>query len=275
MDKATREAAAETIEEGFYRILARIGDERQLRKRREQLHNVWLQLTLPGLDLLDSLTGPIKIGLGTVFEDLALVLARHQFDRVLPQYEVKGYLNPQTLLLIDDILADYKDRVRKPDTEAEKAALLAAQNPRAPEAIEDEQRVDLYLQRGEHVWLVEMKSSGKHDTTASAALKRKMLRAFALHNRPHTDIILGCAFNPYGEGAEFRWMPIRRTFEYGKELLVGRPFWNLLGQSETTYEELKEVWAAIGPTVERQAVDIINRALACLTDTRLRLKLEE
>lgn len=271
MDDITRDKVRHLIEDGFYHLLGRIGEEQEIHERLEQLHNVWFQKTIPGLDVLDSITGPIKIGMGTIFENIAETVARSAFEIVRPQYDLAGYLNPQTLLLIDDLIDAFKDGRRDPRSEPDLAEILAAQEPRDARAVRDEQRVDFYLGRGAEFWLVEMKSSGKHDTTASAALKRKMLCAFALHNRPQTHLILGCTFNPYGEDREFRWGPMRRMFEYETELLVGRSFWNFLGQDERTYDDLKAVWDEIGLTLERQAIEAINRILARVPGTQLRL----
>lgn len=261
MKKETKVLIEKRLQDEFRRILIEPGTEKAIEKRLKELTNVWFQLTVPSIDILESVCRPIKIKMGNVFPKIAQIIAKEVFDEAEVDKSIEGFIGENTILEIDRIISEYAGGEDFPDYERDKARILEAQRI-ATEKVKREESIDLYLKKGNSCIYFEMKSGGKHDTTAAPAIKRRSLMRLALANSPLVDCKVGLSYNPFGEEAEYGWSQMTSLFELHKELLIGKEFWNFIGQSPKTYEELKEIFAKIGPPMECEAIDAINKILS-------------
>lgn len=270
---AQKQRAIEKVLSGhFNRILLETGTQKAIENRLSQLNNIWFQLTIPSIDILESVCRPIKIKMGNVYESIAEIIARDNFDMVERNKNIEGKLTDETIIEIDSIINEYITQEKLPHYEQDKKRIIAAQKKGQPSESKRES-IDLYLTRGKKEICVELKSGGKFDTTVAPAQKRRLLQKFAILNSEHAECKMGLTYNAFGEEAEFRWAQMTTLFELNKELLVGKTLWNFIGQSDKTYDELKKIFSKVGPPMECGAIDVINKILQASPNNKNKVRL--
>lgn len=101
-----------------------------------------------------------------------------------------------------------------------------------------------------------------HDRLMSAFrdMKRQLLQWVAIRaslaREANIRTLIAIPYNPYDPEPYERWTG-KGLFDYEKELLVGKDFWDFLG-GEGAYERLLAVFAEVGQTVAASLKEMIE-----------------
>lgn len=123
--------------------------------------------------------------------------------------------------------------------------MLTVQSPGGALA---EVRSDLFIRRrgGEELYF-EIKTPDPNKGQCKT-MKRDMLTIAALRKGHRAEAYAACAYNPGGDDAAFRNNFVAQFLEIPADIIVGRAFWELIGESGT-YDELLEIAAEVGGSV--------------------------
>ena len=112
---------------------------------------------------------------------------------------------------------------------------------------------DLYVLTSEHQEMYfEIKGATPNKDT-SMAVKRFILRAAALRKGQAAETYGATAYNPYGDGQPYIWNYAKQFLEIGEDMLIGRKFWEKIGDDKT-YDELLEISDMVGKQITEQMI---------------------
>ena len=130
-----------------------------------------------------------------------------------------------------------------PDWRRELDTIAALNNPRH---IELETRFDLYIRRNNGSEEYYSIKTVKPNLDQVEIAKRDMLRISTA--KPNCRAYLGLPYNPDGERNLYTWTIPKKLFDMNNSpaVLIGASFWNAVGASDTTFNELLEVFREVG-----------------------------
>ena len=106
----------------------------------------------------------------------------------------------------------------------------------------DGRTVDFYFKRGKDEYYVDIKTSGPN-LSGFISMRKNNLKWIARADKK-IHPILALPYNPYAP------KPYKKVgsdrMELGKDLLVGKDFWDLAGGSDGCYEDIEESFRKIG-----------------------------
>lgn len=182
-----------------------------------------------------------------IFEQIAKMVAEGAGATASNQYERTIRLNTWKDESIERLLTEQRAPGAKhsPDWEAELTRISALDNDRF---IDVTVRFDLFVQRPNGTEEFYGLKTVKPNLDQTERAKRDMLR---LASSSNAEVYFALPYNPAGEGNLYR--SIRHTVPYkifdmdnDSCVLIGREFWNKLGDDPDTYDELLEVFAELG-----------------------------
>jgi len=188
----------------------------------------------------------------TLFQNIAYLIARgnENFKKVEKQWRVEGNFSDKAKSVIEDIIFDLgrkqKDpEKRTPNVEKEIQEVLQASDKGKP----SEQIADLFIQdkNGTEIYF-EIKTI-KPNKGESEKAKRTLLKIIALRDK-QVKVFLGLGYNPY-EPAKYTWLIPLNYFKIDEDLLIGKKFWDFLGESGT-YEELLKIFEETGKELKEK-----------------------
>lgn len=194
----------------------------------------------------------------TLFQNIAYVIAdgNKSFKKVEKQFEVKGNFSSEAKSVIEDIIFDLgrkqnDSEKRNPDIKREVEEVLRVSG----DGKKSTQIADLFItdQEDNEIY-IEIKTIKPNKGECEKA-KRTLLKIVALKNKPAT-VLMGMGYNPY-EPEEFAWPLPLNYFKLGEDLLVGKPFWEFLGE-DGTYEDLLDVFEETSEKLKGKIKDKIK-----------------
>jgi hypothetical protein len=186
---------------------------------------------------------------GSWFQAIARIVAAQFHAQATNNYRVTGEIQPAAETLIRDWIGQMK---------------ITGPNKIMPNRAQDIQRVlanqfpggvhravvsDLFIQTvdGRELYF-EMKTVAPNKDT-SELMKAKILLITALRYQHAVNAHASMAYNPAGEGHPYSEYPDSRYalqfLEVDTDLIVGRPFWTLIGDDHT-YDELLQISEDVG-----------------------------
>jgi len=180
---------------------------------------------------------------------MARIVASQFHKHAVNSHRVTGEIQPAAETLIRDWVEQMKaaggDRV-KPNRQEDIKRVLANQ---FPGGVQRTVISDLFiLTHDDEEQYFEMKTVAPNLDT-SEKMKRRILTITALRYQHRVSAYASMAYNRAGEGhsyAEYSGSRYALQFlELNTDLIVGRPFWMMIGD-ERTYDELLEISAEVG-----------------------------
>ncbi len=186
---------------------------------------------------------------GSWFQKLALEVAQQFHRSATLNYLVEGSLKPAAKAHIEEILATLNHGSREPSRESDLREVFTVQAEGGEPAVH---RVDLQVMKDDGTQLFfEMKTPWPNKDT-SISMKRMILTTMAIRKDRGDQAFASSAYNPYsadGRGQPYGWSYAMQFMELGTDFLVGRPFWEMIGDS-ATYDELLAIASAVGAELE-------------------------
>ncbi|MEO1927245.1 MAG: TdeIII family type II restriction endonuclease [Nautiliaceae bacterium] len=190
----------------------------------------------------------------TIFEPVAIELAKNNFDKVDRQLKIETEISEETLKEIDIIIDELNIASKKPNKSEEieriKKKLFIGEKRKVKLT-----RVDLYCQRDNKAYLFDIKTA-KPNKGSFLEFKRTLLKwaAAILTINPNLDVytIIAIPYNPYYPKPYSRWT-MAGMLDLENELLVAEEFWDFLG-GNGSYDKLLKTFEQVG-TEMREEID--------------------
>ncbi len=231
--------------------------DRKLADYRKETNSAPFLERLLGADRIvnHSLVHSISTSLGaSVYEQIAVIIANANpgIAEAERQHSLIGHIGSDTILLIDTIIQGLSTSSREPNFENEAKEIfhsISKTDPGEKRSV----KVDLFIRMANGSELFFDVKTVKPNKDNAESNKKRILTWLALRmsqelcNEKLTNLIsaaIALPYNPYEPRPYNRWTT-RIVHEYGKDLLVGNDFWDLLG-GEGTYIELLEVFQDTG-----------------------------
>jgi hypothetical protein len=80
-------------------------------------------------------------------------------------------------------------------------------------------------------------------------MKKDILTIMALRKGHPAEAYAACGYNPCGDGVPYVANFVPQFLEIGKDIIVGRDFWKMIGEA-TTYDELLEIASDVGKEIK-------------------------
>ena len=200
--------------------------------------------------------------LGTVFQDISVLVAEQHFDEVSSQYRVIGYVSKRVLNTIREIMSSV-DAGRQGNynyhTQVSNIVELAQKEPEADETVKH--TVDLYLKKGENETFFELKAP-KPNKDQCIRMTNGCLEIHAERKakKPRVRTWIGMAYNPDGDGIdEYDWSQAKRYLDVKRQVLMGKQYWSFLdGGNKNAMNELLEVFEEVGKTSKPMFLDAMR-----------------
>lgn len=186
--------------------------------------------------------------LGGWFQTIAKIVATQYHLEAHSNYLVEGRVRPAATSYIEDILdeMDHGHPRRHPNRKTDVAQVLAVQSPGGTAR---QVRSDLFLKTHKgHELYFEIKTPGPNKAQC-IQMKRDMLIIMALRKGNRAEAYAACGYNPCGDGVPYVANFVPQFLEVGKDILVGREFWKIIGEA-TTYDELLELASEVGEKIK-------------------------
>ena len=186
--------------------------------------------------------------LGGWFQTIATVVSTQYHVEAHSNYLVEGRIRPAAASYIEDILdeMDHGKPRRHPDRKEDISQVLAVQSPGGTAR---QVRSDLFIKtkKGTELYF-EIKTPGPNKAQC-LQMKRDMLTIMALRKGHQAQAYAACGYNPCGDGAPYVANFVPQFLDVGKDILVGREFWKMIGEA-TTYDELLEIASEVGEKIK-------------------------
>ncbi len=174
------------------------------------------------------------------FEKIAVSIAKCNSDVAETQWKSNIKISRDRLAKIDEISAEIGTGARVPNIDQESSEILSISNNNQINDV-DGQIVDVYFKRGHEEYYVDIKTA-KPNLPGFISLKKNNLKWIARSDKK-INPILAIPYNPFAPNP-YNAIGHERL-ERGKELLVGKEFWDLVG-GDGCYEDLDNVFKDIG-----------------------------
>jgi hypothetical protein len=193
--------------------------------------------------------------LGNLHERVADVIARPIHAEVRTAYDLRGPIPLVTREWIAQRVAQLRRREAGPDFAFERENIIGGIGERVNVLIPD---MDLFIRthEGEEHYF-EIKSP-KANLGQAAAMKEQLMTAVAMRQSEDAWAWWGIPYNPYGS-APFAHSFAQGFFDFSREVTIGPQFWNFVGRSDQTYEELLDVYREVGESTRDRIGEIRRR----------------
>lgn len=182
-----------------------------------------------------------------IFEQIAKLIAEDSGAEASNQYDTSFTINTWRNEKIEEILTSHRNSSRKPNWEEEVREVLSLNNSNYTQVTV---KFDLYVKRPDGREEFYGLKTVKPNLDQIERAKRDMLRLRASED-PNKEGFFVLPYNPAGEGELYRkakHSPPYKIFRMDEDpcVLIGREFWNKVGDSENTYNELLDVFEEVG-----------------------------
>jgi predicted HAD superfamily phosphohydrolase len=189
----------------------------------------------------------------SIYEEVSRIIAQPSAEECKTKYDLNSTLSPEQKEVIEEIIRQLRNGERKVNKEKEIEEVL--RTPWKNGKPQKEGRiVDFYMKRNGIEYLFEIKTV-KPNIDVFTASKKKLLEWIARLRRK-AETILAFPYNPYHPQSYTRFTE-QGLLEHGKELLVGKEYWDFLG-GENTYEELLEIFYQVGKFYKEKILEKIK-----------------
>ncbi|MDE7317392.1 MAG: TdeIII family type II restriction endonuclease [Helicobacter sp.] len=196
---------------------------------------------------LYSFIQSLNTNFGTsIFEPVAEELAKAYFDKIERQIAVTNTITKEAQRVIQDIMDSLESGNSKPNKNEEIARILAVSQSGETSIIKPT-KVDLFLQKGNNVYLIDIKTA-KPNKGGFKEFKRTLLTWIACfaYSNPNFNIqsLIAIPYNPYELKPYERWT-MAGMLDLQAELKVAHEFWDFLGGTGS-YELILSAFEEVG-----------------------------
>lgn len=187
-----------------------------------------------------------------IFEQIAKIIAEGTQAIARNQETVNITINSWKNEKIAEILSDHRESNRQPNWNNEIDELMALSNP---QTLSVNVKFDLYIERENGQKEYYSLKTVKPNLDQTEMAKRDMLRTKTSIDED-VETYFALPYNPAGEGNNYRSaghsIPYKIfDMDHDPCVLIGKDFWNKVGDNENTYDELLELFSEMGEHYSR------------------------
>jgi len=189
----------------------------------------------------------------SIYEDVSKIISEDHSKECFTKYDIGGVISKNQKSVIDNILRELRNSERECNIEREIEEVLQA----SPEngRVQKEGRIaDFYMIRDGIEQYFEIKTV-KPNIDVFAKSKSKLLEWVA-RRRKKIKVFLAFPYNPYYPHPYERFA-LQGLLEPGKDLLIGKDFWNYLGE-DNIFEEILELFDSVGKIYKEKIAEKIR-----------------
>jgi hypothetical protein len=223
----------------------------QISNPREKPFHVRL---LPGLAEVRFSERSFSTRSGSWFQQIAKIVATQFHAEVHLNFLVEGRIQAAAAAHIEQITEamDHGAPRRKPARTEDINEVLTVQSPGGADK---SVRSDLFVLRHDRSEMYfEMKTPDPNKGQCKK-MKQDILLIMALRKGTPAEAYAAAAYNPYGDDKPYRNNFVKQFLEIGRDILIGRDFWTIVGDQDT-YAELLEISGEVGKDIEQLISDI-------------------
>lgn len=222
----------------------------------------FIKSMFPEIKLASILERSLGTRLGWGWDKMVADIAQATWGNGKYNHKVRQGIPVNVSNTIDAFIASYTDSPRTvPDTGAELAAILpGVPGPGATVDLREKSDAHYVDAHGvEHY--VEMKTpKPNYDQLRNA--KRRILRLHAMRVRAGVQqdkvrAFVGMPYNPNGRHGNYGWPTTPIFLDMLTDLKIGPDFWNYLGDSPDTYDELLDCFYEVGRNRRAQLLTLL------------------
>lgn len=189
----------------------------------------------------------------SIFEPVAVELAKFRFAKAQSQYEVGTKINENCQQIIQNIINDLTTGIKSPDKLKEIELIKQAANKGRINHLKTV-KVDLFLETYDGTqYLFDLKTA-KPNISNFKDFKRTLLEWVGIvltqNKNAKVNTIIAIPYNPYEPRPYERWT-IKGMIDDNHELMVGEQFWNFLG-GEDAYNDLLRCFETVGIRLRKE-----------------------
>lgn len=219
----------------------------------------FIKTMFPEIKVAATLERSLNTSLGWGWDKVAAAIARATYGNGEHSHFVRGQIPAVTATAIESVVNAYRDRPRRvPDTSAELQTILPSRNLAGAQEDVEEKDDAFYIDSAGLEHHVEIKTP-KPNYDQMKAAKRRILRIHAVRNPVDVRAIVGMPYNPNGRYGNYGWPVTGIYLDRGVDLLVGEQFWNYVGSSPDTYDELLDCFYEVGRDRKTDLVALLAR----------------
>ncbi|MHB9011634.1 MAG: TdeIII family type II restriction endonuclease [Ignavibacteriaceae bacterium] len=183
----------------------------------------------------------------TIFEPVAIVLAKDRFKRAEKQTISGNKISEASLFEIQNIMDELTTSIEKPNKQKEIARIRKVCTKGKIRGVKPT-KVDIYLESNSgELFLIDLKTA-KPNMGEFKGFKRTLLEwiGVTLYENPDAKIntIIAIPYNPY-EPKQYRRWTMAGMIDFDYELKVAKEFWDFIG-GEGAYEDLLDCFEKVG-----------------------------
>jgi len=196
----------------------------------------------------------------SIFEPVAVALAKNNFKKVEKQYVIGNQINSECQNVIQNIMNNLT-LGSTPNKQKEIKLIRTAARKKGSINKMKTVKVDLYLETFDgDMFFFDLKTA-KPNISNFKDFKRTLLEwvGIALTNNSKAKVssLIAIPYNPYEPDPYERWT-IKGMLDDKKELLVGKEFWNFLG-GDGAYEEILDCFEQAGIKLKPEIDDYSSK----------------
>lgn len=197
----------------------------------------------------------------SVFENVACLIARDNFDEVISQFKLNKTLSKRASDKVSNMIDDLRNKRVAPSAVDEYKVLRNSTMSLSDSIERDTVMVDLFLRRGRDLYLIDLKTV-KPNKSGILDYKRQILewaaQGFAQFGTKYNiQSAVAMPYNPYHPEPYLR-LNIDKIFDIdGGQLLVGEEFWNFVAGADA-FEELVAIFERAGSRVRPKLQELFD-----------------
>lgn len=206
----------------------------------------FLKTLFPSVKLAATIERSLNTALGRGLDHMVGDIARAGHGNASVPGLVPGTMPAATLSMIEGIVESYTTGAGHgvPNTANELAAIIPGVLLPGPKAT---------LQERDDVFFVEADGTENHieiktpkpNYDQGRAAKRRILRIHALKHPTVVKAYVGMPYNPNGLYGNYSWPTTKYFLDSNRDLLIGKEFWDHVGNSSDTYDELLDAFSEV------------------------------
>ena len=197
--------------------------------------------------------------LGNSHERHSEIIAKPRFARTKQQYEIEGSM----LESVDTEISDEVGRINKghvfPDYFEVVEKIVHMEKQSSGKRVTRSVTSDLYLKshNGEEIFFEIKSPKPNKEQCLNITRKHLWIHAMRKSAQPKVKTYFAMAYNPYGEGNEYKHSFATKHLDIQRQTIIGKKYWDFLG-GEGTYEELLKIYRKVGMTKSKEIGKILE-----------------
>lgn len=191
--------------------------------------------------------------LGNSYERHSAIIAESKFAEAELQHKTQGSVLESVDVEISDEVGRINAGHELPDYFDVVERVVGMEERGGGRRVDRSVTSDLYLKRRDGTEAFFELKSPKPNKEQCLNITRKHLWIHAMLKASHRTVrtYFGMAYNPYGEGNEYRHSFAVKHLDLGRQTLIGKKYWDFLG-GDGTYEELMEIYHRVGSVKSKE-----------------------